>query len=100
MPESLRSLRMGGRAVAVGNVSEARVSLNLGFAIVNGLHISGSSGATAQDMARLLELHAVKPLNLALLRDRVWPLSRADEAQRAVRAGGLRGRIVLDCRAE
>ena len=94
---SLRSLRMGGRVVAVGNVSEARVSLNLGFVIVNGLHVSGSSGATAQDMARLLELHSVKPLNLAMLRDRAWPLSRADEAQRAVRAGGLRGRIVLDC---
>lgn len=94
---SLRSLRMGGQVVAIGNVSEARVSLNLGFAIVNGLHISGSSGATAADMGKLLALHQANPLDLAALVDRVLPLSLADAAQRAVRAGGLRGRVVLDC---
>lgn len=93
---SLRSLRMGGHVVVIGNVSEERASLNLGFAIVHGLHITGSSGATAADMAALLALHAETPLDLPLLRDRVVPLAEADAAQRAVRAGGLRGRIVLD----
>jgi len=94
---SLRSVRMGGHVVVVGNVSTERASLNLGYAIINGLHIHGSSGATAKDMADLLALHAETPLALSLLRDRVEPLANADAAQRAVRAGGLSGRIVLDC---
>jgi D-arabinose 1-dehydrogenase-like Zn-dependent alcohol dehydrogenase len=95
---SLRSARMGGHVVVVGNVSTERASLNLGYAIVHGLHIHGSSGATAQDMHDLLELHARQPLDLHRLRDRVVPLEQADEAQRALQAGGLSGRIVLDCR--
>ncbi len=93
---SLRSLRMGGHVVVVGNISEARAALNLGYAIVNGLHITGSSGATAADMAALLALHAETPLDLPALRDRVLPLDDAEAAQRAVRAGGLAGRVVLD----
>lgn len=94
---SLRATRMGGRVVAVGNVSEARVALNLGFVIVNGLRICGSSGATAADMAEVVALHARRPFDLGALRDRVVPLAEADAAQRAVRGGGLHGRIVLDC---
>ena len=96
---SLRCARMGGHVVVVGNVAKERASLNLGYAIVNGLHIHGSSGATAEDMGALLALHAEHPLDLARLRDRVMPLTEADAAQRAIRAGGLAGRIVLDCRA-
>jgi len=94
---SLRCARMGGHVVVVGNVSTERAKLNLGYAIVHGLHIHGSSGATAEDMAALLELHAQEPLALAQLRDQIMPLARADAAQRAIRAGGLAGRIVLDC---
>lgn len=94
---SLRSLKMGGHLVVVGNVSEARASLNLGFVIVHGLHLHGSSGATAADMAAVLAQHAITPFDLPALRDRVLPLDQADAAQRAVRAGGLRGRIVLEC---
>lgn len=94
---SLRALRMGGNLVVVGNVIETKASLNLGFVIVNGLHLHGSSGATGADMQALLALHAAAPLDLPALRDRVLPLSDADAAQQAVRAGGLKGRIVLEC---
>jgi D-arabinose 1-dehydrogenase-like Zn-dependent alcohol dehydrogenase len=94
---TLRAVRMGGRVVVVGNVSEARASINLGYLIVNGVSLFGSSGATAADMAGLLALHAAQPLDLPALRDRVMPLGEAEAAQQAVRAGGLRGRIVLDC---
>ena len=94
---TLRAVRMGGRVVVVGNVSEARASINLGYLIVNGVSLFGSSGATAADMAGLLALHASQPLDLPALRDRVMPLGEAEAAQQAVRAGGLRGRIVLDC---
>lgn len=95
---SLRSLGMGGRLVVVGNVTEERASVNLGFCIVRGLTVIGSSGATGADMAELLALHASRPLDLEAHREAVLPLEQADAAQRMVRAGGRRGRLVLDCR--
>jgi D-arabinose 1-dehydrogenase-like Zn-dependent alcohol dehydrogenase len=88
---SLRSLRLGGRIVIIGNVVVTRAELNLGYVIVNALRIIGSSGATAADMTALFAAGAPLPLPV----DRALPLSRADEAQRLVRAGGVRGRIVL-----
>jgi acryloyl-coenzyme A reductase len=90
---TLRTLRLGGRMVVVGNIVPERVALNLGALITRGLTLIGGSGATRTDMAELLELHRTKPFTIAI--DRVLPLSRADAAQRLVRAGGLKGRIVL-----
>ncbi len=90
---SLRSLRIGGRMVVIGNVVPERAQLNLGYLVTSGVHISGSSGANRDDMARLLQLHARHPFAVHV--DRTLPLDSADEAQRLVRAGGLRGRIVL-----
>jgi len=90
---TLRTLRIGGRVVVVGNVVAERVALNLGYVIVNALHVVGSSGATAADMAALLALARERPLQVPIA-DEV-ELARADAAQRRVRAGGLGGRIVL-----
>jgi acryloyl-coenzyme A reductase len=90
---SLRSLKVGGRVVAVGNVVEARADLNLGYLITRGLQIAGSSGATRRDMADVLALHAERPFHVPIV-DSV-PLADADRAQRRVLTGGLRGRIVL-----
>jgi acryloyl-coenzyme A reductase len=93
---SLRSLRMGGRLIAVGNVSEERAALNVGYAIVNGLQIIGSSGATQADMASVLALHRRAPLALSALVERTFDLSEAERAHAAIRGGRLRGRIVLE----
>lgn len=90
---SLRTLRLGGRMVVVGNIVPERVSLNLGALITRGLSLIGGSGATRTDMAELLALHENKPFTVAI--DRVLPLSQADAAQRFVQRGGLKGRIVL-----
>ena len=90
---SLRTLRLGGRMVVVGNIVPERVALNLGALITRGLSLIGGSGATRQDMAELLALHENKPFTVAI--DRLMPLSQADAAQRIVRQGGLKGRIVL-----
>jgi acryloyl-coenzyme A reductase len=90
---TLRTLRLGGRMVVVGNIVPERVALNLGALITRGLSLIGGSGATRRDMVELLALHAAKPFDVAI--DRVLPLSQADAAQRLVRAGGLKGRIVL-----
>lgn len=96
---TVRTLKLGGRAVAVGNVSETRASLNLGQLIVFGVSLHGSSGANREDMRALLALHDRHPLDLEALIDRRLPLDQAEAAQQAVRAGGLRGRIVLAMQA-
>jgi len=90
---ALRSLRVGGRLIAIGNIVEQRVELNLGYIITLGLQVIGSSGASRRDMDELLQLHASRPFAVPI-QSRL-PLSEADRAQRMVAAGGLRGRIVL-----
>jgi acryloyl-coenzyme A reductase len=90
---ALRSLRLGGRLVVIGNITPEKVSMNLGYLITHGLTVRGGSGATRRDMAELFALHEQEPFRVAI--DRVMPLAQADEAQRLVRAGGLEGRVVL-----
>jgi len=90
---ALRSLAVGGRIVAIGNITGARVELNLGYVITYGLTVLGSSGATRADMAEVLAEHARRPLTVPI--HARMPLAEADRAQRLVAAGGLRGRIVL-----
>lgn len=90
---ALRSLKLGGRVVAIGNVADARVELNLGYVITHGARITGSSGATRRDMDELLTLHARQPFRVPIHAE--LPLAEADRAQRLVAAGGLAGRIVL-----
>jgi acryloyl-coenzyme A reductase len=90
---TLRSLRLGGRAVVVGNIQNEKARVNLGFLITRGLTVIGGSGATRREMAELLGMHAAQPFDAAIAR--IFPLSRADEAQRALRAGGVDGRFVL-----
>lgn len=94
---ALHALQVGGRAVTLGNVTKERVGLNLGLVITKGLSILGGSGATAAEMRAVLAMHAERPFHFEIAR--ALPLSQADEAQRMVRAGGLRGRIVLDTTA-
>ena len=90
---ALRSLAVGGRIVAIGNITGGRVELNLGYVITYGLTVLGSSGATRADMAEVLAEHARRPLTVPI--HARMALAEADHAQRLVAAGGLRGRIVL-----
>ena len=90
---SLRSLRTGGHMVVIGNVIEEKVALNLGYLITSGIQLVGSSGATREHMKDVFELHTERPFQVHL-HERL-DLAEADRAQRAVQAGGLRGRIVL-----
>lgn len=90
---ALRSLRIGGRLVSIGNIVAERAELNLGYIITRALGVIGSSGATRADMAEVLAIHAQTPLAVPIHAQ--LPLARADEAQRMVRAGGVHGRIVL-----
>lgn len=90
---ALRSVRVGGRLVAVGNIVPDRVELNIGYIITSGIQIAGSSGANREDMKGVLALHAERPFDVEIHEQ--LPLDRADAAQRMVLDGGLRGRIVL-----
>ncbi len=90
---SLRSLKVGGRLVCVGNVVPARFPVNVGYLITYGISIRGNSGATRADMAQVIALHRAQPFAFQVHACR--PLQEADAAQRAVKEGGLRGRIVL-----
>ena len=92
---SLRSLRLGGGLVAIGNVDDVKVPLSIGRVILGGVKIAGSSGATRADMADLQRFLRENAADFAI--DAVMPLAQADEAMRRVRQGGLQGRIVLDC---
>jgi D-arabinose 1-dehydrogenase-like Zn-dependent alcohol dehydrogenase len=91
---ALHALQVGGRIVTVGNVTRDRVSMNLGLVITKGLTILGGSGATRDEMRAVLAMHAERPFEFEIAR--AMPLSSAEEAQRLVRRGGLRGRIVLE----
>ena len=90
---SIRCLSLGGRLALVGNIDPSRAELNLGYVIVHGLRIFSAGGATPTDMASVFKLNAAAPFNLPI--HDTLPLHQADAAQRAVRRGGLRGRIVL-----
>jgi D-arabinose 1-dehydrogenase-like Zn-dependent alcohol dehydrogenase len=92
---ALRSLRSGGTLVVIGNVTIARPEVNLGYLVTRGLRVFGSAGASREDMAELLSLHAATPLEFPSAD--VLPLARADQAQRRLREGGVSGRLVLDC---
>jgi D-arabinose 1-dehydrogenase-like Zn-dependent alcohol dehydrogenase len=89
---ALRAVRVGGRVVVIGNVTREKVPVNLGFLITRGITVVGGSGATRAEMREVVAMHAAKPFRFVV---HAMPLSRADEAQRLVRSGGLQGRIVL-----
>jgi hypothetical protein len=44
-------------------------------------------------MQDVLSMHAARPFTIAIAR--TFPLARADDAQRMLRAGGVDGRFVL-----
>ncbi len=89
---SLRSLKMDGKLVVIGNVSSDRAELNLGYVILNSLTIIGSRSASREEMAALVALRGGRAFVVDATE---LGLSDADRAQRAVRAGGLLGRFVL-----
>jgi D-arabinose 1-dehydrogenase-like Zn-dependent alcohol dehydrogenase len=95
---ALRAVRLGGRLVVLGNVDPAPVSLNLGRLIIFAVSILAGGGATRRDMVEVLAQHRRTPFHMPVARR--FPLEEADAAQRFVRAGRLRGRVILDVRSE
>ncbi|MBQ73180.1 MAG: hypothetical protein CMJ67_09790 [Planctomycetaceae bacterium] len=90
---ALRSLRVGGRVVVVGNVTDERSSVNLGLLITMGKSVLGPGGANRADMAACLAEHRREPFTSVVTSS--LPLDQADAAQRRLLAGGHHGRMVL-----
>jgi len=55
--KALRSLRVGGRMIVIGNVDPTPVTLPLGLMILKGNMVKGSISSTKDDVARALELN-------------------------------------------
>lgn len=90
---SLRCLCPGGTVVVIGNVVQEKAALNLGYLITHGSRIVSPGSANRNDMANLLDFREEQPFENLIHAE--MGLAGADEAQRAVKAGGLLGRIVL-----
>ena len=91
---SLRCLKPLGRVVIVGNVTPGLARVNPGLLIMKEISILGSSGASRDDLATVLDLAAAGVLK-PVLAD-VLPLHQAVHAQAICERGESMGRIVLD----
>ena len=90
---ALRCLRVGGRVVVVGNITDERSPVNLGHLITMGKSVIGPGGANRTDMAACLAEHRRAPFTSIVTAS--MPLAQADAAQRRLLAGGHHGRMVL-----
>ena len=90
---ALRSLRMGGRLVIVGNVTQERIEVNPGYLISRELSVAGSMGAAKSELAevfRWVEEGKLRPVVAARR-----PLAEAREAQAALKEKSVVGRQLL-----
>ncbi|MCS7117410.1 MAG: zinc-binding dehydrogenase [Thaumarchaeota archaeon] len=90
--ESMRSLRVGGRIVLIGNVTVGTFPLPLGLVILKGLSVRGVVGSTLANLREALEMMArgeVRPVV------RTLRLEEFGQAFEALKSGSALGRFVL-----
>ena len=90
---ALRSLRLGGRAVVVGNITTERVEVNPGYLIARELTVAGSMGATRAELGEVLGW--VRDGKLAPVIAARRPLGEARAAQAALKDKSVVGRQLL-----
>jgi len=92
-PTSLRSLRMGGRLLTVGNTAGPKIELDNRLIFYKHLSILGST------MGTIADFHAVMPLvfsgKLTPPIDRVYPIAEAPAALARLETGDFFGKLVL-----
>lgn len=93
LPQTLRSMAMGGRVVVLGNVAPADVALSPGLLIGRRLRIQGSGSATVDEVRQALALIAAGRVVPRI--DRVLPFARVAEAHALLEARQVDGRIIL-----
>jgi acryloyl-coenzyme A reductase len=93
LPQTLRSMAMGGRVVVLGNVAPADVALSPGLLIGRRLKVQGSGSATIDEVRQALALIAAGRVVPRI--DRVLPFPRVAEAHALLEARQVDGRIIL-----
>jgi len=91
-PDSLRSLRRGGRLVVFGGTGGPTVELDVRFLYLNYLSILGTTGASPREFGRFLE--TVQKGSWSPVVDSVRPLAEAEEGYDRL-AGDHYGKVVL-----
>ena len=92
-PSSVRSLRVGGRMVLVGNVEPGSYDFNPALAILKELDFVGSGHATLEDLRRVVAL--VEAGQIAPVLAAEFPRDSAADAHRLIEARRTTGRVVL-----
>jgi D-arabinose 1-dehydrogenase-like Zn-dependent alcohol dehydrogenase len=90
---AIRSLKMGGTLVLVGNIKVDRYSLNPGMVIVRELKLKGTVGIARNEIQKLfslISLGKVKPIISS-----EFPLEKMKEAHDFVRNKKPLGRVAL-----
>ncbi len=91
---SLKSLRPGGQVVISGATSGAMPPAELNRIFFLQLQVIGSTMGTRQDLANLISL--LRSTGLRPLIDRTLPLEQIADGLRAMHAGDLLGKIVIE----
>jgi D-arabinose 1-dehydrogenase-like Zn-dependent alcohol dehydrogenase len=93
---AIRSLKLGGTLVLIGNIKVDRYSLNPGMVIVRELKLKGSVGINQnelQNLFRLIETGKVRPII-----SEEFPLEKALDAHSKMKNKNTLGRFALVCK--
>ena len=94
LEQVFHSLARGGRVVTCGATAGRDVSINLWPFFVKQFELIGSYGRTRHDMKMTLEWAAAGRLTAQI--DRVYPLEQIPQALADLRAGRVRGKLMID----
>lgn len=91
--QSLRSLKVGGRVVVVGNVNPEPARLPLGLLILKGNIVAGSISSTRNDLGEALELSASNRFRAVV--HKTYSLEQVNEAYEEITSRRNAGRVFL-----
>lgn len=95
-PQSLRTLKRGGRLLTVGNSSGARFEIDNRYIFAKHLSIIGSTMGTTTDFETVMGLVFQNRLRPVI--DTVYPLEQGVIALKRMAAGDVNGKLVLNIR--
>ena len=92
-PQSLRSLKKGGRLLTVGNTANPKFEIDNRFIFGKHLSIIGSTMGTLSDFSTVMDLIAAKKISPAI--SKTFPLEQASEAHVHLETGQNLGKVLL-----